>query len=395
MRYRLLSLIAALMLLPSVTMAQTITARDLDARVDNQLFQVLKLGTDIYNRGAHESCFRLYQGSLMSLQGFLEHRPDHLTRIQNALKQTDALNSPSERAHLLRQVIDDLRTAIKLTHDPKAMENATRTAENNKTPAPNVPVSLWKRLGSEESIKPIVNAWIDRALVNPRVNFTRRGTGLEWEANPENVARVKRQFLTWISSISGGPLPYAGKDMKTAHAKMKIAEAEYDALIDDLRLTMEKLFVSPFDRNELIKAINEHRTEFIDTTVMVRTLWERLGGEATITLAVDDFIVRVSRNPAINFSRKGVAKEWAGTPEQMVALRNQLIHFISAVTGGPLKYTGKSMKDAHAGMKITETEFNALTADLKASLDLQKIPAKERDELLSLVGKLKDDVVAK
>jgi hemoglobin len=392
---------AVVLCLPGVLVAQaqptaTITARDLDARVDNQLFEVLKLGTDIYNRGAHESCYRLYQGSLMSLIGFLEHRPEHVTRIKEAFKRIDVMTTPGERAHALREVIDDLRAAIKLTHGPKPMENPTRTAtvENSKTNVPQ-PVSLWKRLGNDESMRPIVNTWIDRALVNPRVNFSRRGTGLEWEANPENVTRIKGQFLAWLRSIAGEPVPYTGKDMKTAHARMKIADAEFDALVDDLRLTMERMFVSPFERNELLKLIDDRRKEIVDPTVMVRSLWERLGGEATVTLVVEDFVLRVSRNPGINFSRKGVGKEWTGTPQQVATLRKQLVNYISSATGGPLKYDGKTMLEAHTGMKITEAEFNALVADLKASLALQKVPTKEQDELLGLLAKVKGEVVGR
>ena len=68
---------------------------------------------------------------------------------------------------------------------------------------------------------------------------------------------------------------------------------------------------------------------------------------------------------------------------------------ISSVSGGPIKYTGKSMKDAHTGMKITEAEFEALVADLKASLDQLKVNVIERDELLSIIIKTKLDVIEK
>ena len=68
--------------------AQTLTTKDLDARIEKQLYEVLTLGTDIYNRGSHDACFRLYQGSLMSIAGFLDHRPDQVLKLNKALRAT-------------------------------------------------------------------------------------------------------------------------------------------------------------------------------------------------------------------------------------------------------------------------------------------------------------------
>lgn len=389
LRFACLVITTFLLITPARSLAQTVTAKDLDARIENQLYVVLKLGTDIYNRGGYESCFRLYQGSLLGLLGFLDHRPEHADKIQKALLATDSITNPAERAHVLREVIDDLRTAIKETHTTKPPVTTKPIAPTNN------PIPLWTRLGGEENIKPLVNDWIDRALINPRVNFTRRGTGHQWEANPENVSKVKAQFLAMLSTSIGGPLKYSGKDMKSAHANMKITEPEFNALMDDFNASMEKFFISPFERKDLLKALNDTKKDIVDSSVAIKPLWERLGGEATVTLVVDDFLVRAGKNPKVNFSRKGAGKEWPGTPDQISVLKKQLVAMMSSVSGGPIKYTGKSMKDAHTGMKITEAEFEALVADLKASLDQLKVNVIERDELLSIIIKTKLDVIEK
>jgi hemoglobin len=51
------------------------------------------------------------------------------------------------------------------------------------------------------------------------------------------------------------------------------------------------------------------------------------------------------------------------------------------------------MKTTHAGMKITNGDFNALVEDLVAALDKFKVPAKEKEELLALLGPMKKDIV--
>lgn len=120
-----------------------------------------------------------------------------------------------------------------------------------------------------------------------------------------------------------------------------------------------------------------------------KALWDRLGGEPAVTAVVDDFVARAAGDDAnVNFFRKNVAgyPEWKPTDAQVATLKRRLVEFISAASGGPLKYTGKDMKSAHAGMKITQAQFNALAGHLAASLDKFKVPAQEKGELLGAVA---------
>ena len=51
------------------------------------------------------------------------------------------------------------------------------------------------------------------------------------------------------------------------------------------------------------------------------------------------------------------------------------------------------MKTAHAGMAITDAQFNALVEDLVKSLDKFNVPAKEKGELLGILGSMKPSIV--
>jgi hemoglobin len=124
-----------------------------------------------------------------------------------------------------------------------------------------------------------------------------------------------------------------------------------------------------------------------------KSLYERLGGEAAIKAVIDDFVGRAAGNPKVNFTRKGTDKEWEATPENVARLKMHLVELVGMVTGGPQKYTGRSMEESHAGMKITAEEFGALAADLKATLDKFKVPRKEQMELLKIVGSTQADIV--
>jgi hemoglobin len=115
-----------------------------------------------------------------------------------------------------------------------------------------------------------------------------------------------------------------------------------------------------------------------------KSLYERLGGKDAITAVVDDFVNTAATDDRIkDFFRNSDAK----------VLKGHLVDQICEGTGGPCKYTGKDMKTAHTGMKITEEQFNALVEDLVMSLDKFKVPEKEKSELLGILGTMKGDIV--
>jgi hemoglobin len=121
-----------------------------------------------------------------------------------------------------------------------------------------------------------------------------------------------------------------------------------------------------------------------------KSLYDRLGGVYSIATVVDDFIERLlvngtlNANPAINEARSRVAK--AGLKFQVTAL-------VCEVTGGPCKYSGRSMKESHARLNITEGQWQAMVADFRRTLDAFKVPQKEQEELLTIVGSTKGDIV--
>ena len=115
-----------------------------------------------------------------------------------------------------------------------------------------------------------------------------------------------------------------------------------------------------------------------------RSLYQRLGGRTAIEALVKDFAGRALADNRIN-------KKFARSdPDRLVS---SLVQQICAATGGPCKYTGRSMKDAHRSMGVTEGEFNALVEDLIASLDHFNVGPKEKTELLGALATMKGDIV--
>jgi hemoglobin len=115
-----------------------------------------------------------------------------------------------------------------------------------------------------------------------------------------------------------------------------------------------------------------------------KPLYERLGGLPAIQAVIDDFVANVAADARIN-------KQFAQT--DIPRLKKNLVDQVCQATGGPCKYTGLDMKTAHKGMKITDADFNALVEDLVKSLDKFKVPAKEKNELLTALASMKPDIV--
>jgi len=115
------------------------------------------------------------------------------------------------------------------------------------------------------------------------------------------------------------------------------------------------------------------------------SLYDRLGGKDAITAVVKDFVEeRVAKDARIS-------SFFLNT--EIPAFEAKLVDQICEATGGPCKYAGKDMKTSHAGMKIKESDFNALVEDLIASLDKFKVPEKEKSELLAPLAAMKGDIV--
>lgn len=132
-------------------------------------------------------------------------------------------------------------------------------------------------------------------------------------------------------------------------------------------------------------------------------LFDRLGGEPGISNIVADFVSRALEDPRVNWQRKGVKRGlsfrrgesvmWNAAPTNVASLQKHLAQFLALATGGPAQYDGKEMKSAHAGMHISNPEFDAAIGDLKASLDKLQIPNKEQKELLAIVESTRPQIV--
>lgn len=114
------------------------------------------------------------------------------------------------------------------------------------------------------------------------------------------------------------------------------------------------------------------------------SLYARLGARAGIEAVVTDFTNRMAKDRRVN-------KRFANTDANkfIASLTDQLCQ----ASGGPCLYKGKDMKAAHAGMKISNAEWNITVAHLRAAMRAKGVKPKEQGEVLAALGPMKNDIV--
>ena len=117
------------------------------------------------------------------------------------------------------------------------------------------------------------------------------------------------------------------------------------------------------------------------------SLYKRLGGYDALAAVTDDFLGRLASN-------KDMARFFIGASDDTkTKIRQHILDFLCNKTGGPCAYTGRTMKDAHKGLKITENDWNIAAGLLAETLKKFNVPKKETDEVLAFVNTLKNDIV--
>lgn len=120
------------------------------------------------------------------------------------------------------------------------------------------------------------------------------------------------------------------------------------------------------------------------------SLYERLGGLRGITILVNDFHDRletdpiIGMNPAVTLGRKHSPPAY---------LKFQISQLVCSLSGGPCTYGGLKMKEAHAHLRISAEEWEAMREDLKSAMDKEELSAALQDEILALFGQVRADIV--
>ena len=115
--------------------------------------------------------------------------------------------------------------------------------------------TLYARLGGRPAIEAVVDDFVARVAADDRINHFFRRT---------DIPRFKGHLADQISEAAGGPYEYEGRTMKAAHRGMRVSDADFDALVEDLVKTLDKFEVPKKEQGELLAVLGPMRGDIVE-----------------------------------------------------------------------------------------------------------------------------------
>ncbi len=114
--------------------------------------------------------------------------------------------------------------------------------------------SLYDRLGGKGAITAVVDDFLSRVAHDGRINARFANT---------DMPHLRTMLIEQICQATGGPCAYAGKDMRTTHAGMKITAGDFDALVGDLKDALDKFHVPGAEEHDLLSALGGMKPDIV------------------------------------------------------------------------------------------------------------------------------------
>merc|ERR1711959_581273 len=121
-----------------------------------------------------------------------------------------------------------------------------------------------------------------------------------------------------------------------------------------------------------------------------KSLWERMGGEKQIR-PLCNYLYELHSTDPLTAPWFGKCAGNIRTPDEV---KENVFTFFSSGIGGPHKYEGRDMKEAHKHMKIDKHAFHALTNHVFVGMEKFKTGgSQEREEVYDILWSLRPDVM--
>jgi hemoglobin len=108
------------------------------------------------------------------------------------------------------------------------------------------------------------------------------------------------------------------------------------------------------------------------------SLYERIGGYDVIAAVIDDLFALMRGDS--RFARFGVGRSL----DSRRRAQQLTVDLICSASGGPCYYTGRDMRTSHAGLQITESEWELSLEMTRKALHNHSVGLREQSEFLAL-----------
>lgn len=125
----------------------------------------------------------------------------------------------------------------------------------------------------------------------------------------------------------------------------------------------------------------------MEPTSAKASLYHRLGGYDVIAAVVDDLFEMLMSDP--KFSRFGMGR----SIDSHQRARQLLVDQLCQLAGGPSFYIGRDMKTSHAGLGITQEEWEINLDYTRQALKKNCVGQRESDEMIALFEQYRSEIV--
>jgi hemoglobin len=257
--------------------------------------------------------------------------------------------------------------------------------------------SLYERLGGIHKIAQFVDITVDNGMKDPMLlsskNYAMSAAGFPAPA-------VKFFVTSYFASKTGGPQVYIGPNGAGVEKWFMFTPEQMDRDYTILSDAMKKCGCDQSAVDDFMKwwkddvaqaAPVEPTPEMIDNK---DSLYGRLGGIVPIAVVVDDFVNILATDKTVGSNPHTVAALTDGHVSA-AGLKYLVTEQLAQATGGPYKYSGRTMADSHKDLNINEKEWAAGGKDLITALNKNHVPKKEQGEILAIITSTKGDIVKK
>ncbi len=167
---------------------------------------------------------------------------------------------------------DDHESEVPSSGDPEADRRADIRVDADGAKKDAASKTLYERIGGEEVITAIVDDMTTRVLEDPRVNFERKDITTNWIGSKRdpwvpthtNVTHFKARMVEFLTLAAGGPAEYRGRDLRESHKGMKITNNEFDAMVGDIKTSMDKLAIPAREKRDLLAIVETTRKQIVE-----------------------------------------------------------------------------------------------------------------------------------
>jgi len=121
-------------------------------------------------------------------------------------------------------------------------------------------VALYDRLGGVYNVATVVDDFIDRIMVDPRLNANPQVDEAHHRVSPPGFKYLVTEMVCWAT---GGPQHYSGRSMGDSHRHLMITPQEWQAFLDDFQQTLDKFNVPQAEQGELVAIVESTREAIV------------------------------------------------------------------------------------------------------------------------------------